>query len=97
MKTQRKYILAYWVIVLTIIIFSILYINGVFHPKIEVGQHWRKEYNIGNPFEESRIYDYFVIDVKDGYVLYIQNRDSYIDTMSMETEYFTWNKDLISK
>lgn len=97
MKTRNKVLSAYLAAILFIITFLFLSIYGVFDPTIEVGQHWRQEYNVDNPFKEVRTYDYFVIDVKDGYVLFIQHINSDIDTMSEETKYFFWGKDLISK
>lgn len=97
MEKEKKVSLAYYGFVLLLLTFIFLFANGVFDPTIEAGQHWREYYNIDNPFEEMVVYDYFIIDVKDDYVLFVQKCPSYIDTMSRNVRYFHYGKELISE
>jgi hypothetical protein len=47
---------------------------------------WSTKTNVGNPFRETRLkpyYDYEVLDVQNGYVKYMDLRDSSIESCSI--------------
>ena len=53
--------------------------------KLQVGQTWIYKTNASNPFKAPNIYRQRIIDLKEGYVLYIENDT---DTLSCSERWF---------
>lgn len=52
---------------------------------INPGEKWEYVLNYDNPFKDPIVYRYEILDVKDGYVLYVKNET---DTLSSRIGYF---------
>lgn len=62
---------------------------------VKVGDVYSYEWKKGNPFEKSRISYYKVIDMKDGYVLYVDTVNK--DTCSSSTRMFIFGAEKMGK
>ena len=61
---------------------------------IEVGQVWEETLYEDNPYKETKTYTKEVIEIKNGYVLYVENS---IDTLSESKYWFTVSSECIKK
>ena len=90
-------IAAYMAFFLLLVAITLMALSGAFETTVEVGQHWQTIKYEENPFEETRVYDYYVIDIQDDYVLYIEVDSFGTDTSNIALEYFSWGKELITE
>jgi len=62
-----------------------LFSGGRIAPKVEIGQKWMSDDDVrlmNNPFDNSRVRVYTVIDIKDGYLKYEINGCVFSDTIN---------------
>jgi len=81
-----------WIFIVIVWVCIASYGFGLFDTKVKVGQAWQYVIYKDDPFKKPIFKRYRVIDVKNGYVLYLNEKN---DTLSDSERWFTSGAELI--
>lgn len=85
MRTKQEYLSMGISGLLVLGMIAFIYYMLIYTPTVKTGDVWRYEMgDAGNPYENVKLYDYKIMDVRNGYVKRLDLRDSTIDVVEQD-------------